>query len=299
MERSPVMFKFEFCVDIKGLVEPQDCQSADIYANVLEDAINAGVNLDEAGTDEMTDANITSIGNVTLTKEKGSTVCGGSLAGQDFINDKTGTIPDIAAAAETITTVCGVITVEDATCTEEVCLREHYQNLTQIMTDYVNDGSFKSNLNAHAQTRLPPVPELQKVSGVDNSFSTSNLLLPSTIAGADNTKFYHGSDLTTCMKKTVFLATETPYDTLHECCKVSFHWDVRSCCINGGGCPELGIDESSIEYYPTWSPDKLCDSKPSASFDAWEVNRFENVKDCCDMFFPNQKTECVKQHDAN
>jgi len=37
MERSPVMFKFDFCFDIGSLLPPIDCQTADIYANVLED----------------------------------------------------------------------------------------------------------------------------------------------------------------------------------------------------------------------------------------------------------------------
>jgi hypothetical protein len=40
--RSPVMFKFEFCVDIKGLVDPPDCQTADIFGNVIGDAVNEG-----------------------------------------------------------------------------------------------------------------------------------------------------------------------------------------------------------------------------------------------------------------
>ena len=32
--RSPATFKFDFCVDIKGLPDPQDCQSADIFTRV-------------------------------------------------------------------------------------------------------------------------------------------------------------------------------------------------------------------------------------------------------------------------
>lgn len=297
LARSPVMFKFEFCVDVKGLVDPQDCQSADVYANVLEDAINAGVKLDATTEEEegLTDANITTIGNVTLTKVDGSTICGGSLSGQGFINDKTGIVPDIVAAANTVTTVCGVITVEDAVCTEADCLNQHYQNLTQIMQQYVNGGDFTSILNDRANNRLPPVPELQKVTGVDGSFVTSNLLLPATISGDYRLKYYHGSDLKTCMKKAVFLKTETPYDTLYECCKVDFHWDIRTCCIVGGGCPELGIAENKVEYYPTWVQDKLCDSKLSTSFDTWETTRYESLQDCCKAHFSSDYTKCVSQ----
>lgn len=300
MERSPVMFKFEFCVDIKGLVEPRDCQSADHYANVLEDAINAGVNLvaDTVEDQDLTDANITSIGNVTLAKEKGSTVCGGSLEGQDFINEQTFIAPDIAAAAEKITRVCGVITVEAADCSQEDCLREDYQNITAVMTEYVNDGGLKKSLNKMAETNLPPVLELQKVSAVDGSFTTSNLLLPATITGDQILKYYHGSDLGTCMDKTFFLETEIPYDTLYECCKVAFHYDVRSCCIKGGGCPELNIDMDSIEFFPVWSTEKMCDSKPTVSFESWETNRFETIDECCDFYFKDKKTECIRQHDV-
>src|SRR5210317_1662895 len=43
MGRSPVMFKFEFCFDVGSLLPPIDCQTADIYANVLEDAVNLGL----------------------------------------------------------------------------------------------------------------------------------------------------------------------------------------------------------------------------------------------------------------
>ena len=301
MERSPVMFKFEFCVDIKGLVEPQDCQSADNYANILEDAINAGVNLDADSVEDqdLTDANITSIGNVTLQSDRsGTTLCGGSLEGEGFTNDKTGIAPDIASAAESVRTVCGVITVEAADCTQEDCLRESYQNITSTMTEYVNNGDFKKYLNKQAETGPPPVPELQRVSGVDASFRTFNLLLPATITGDQIVKYYHGSDLGTCMDKTFFLETEIPYDTLYECCKVAFHYDVRSCCVKGGGCPELNIDMDSVEYFPVWSTEKMCDSKPSASFETWETNRFETLDECCDFYFSSEKSKCISQHDV-
>jgi hypothetical protein len=307
MARSPVMFKFEFCVDVKGLVEPQDCQSADVYANVLEDAINAGINYssDDHGrklfhtpalSEMASDAFISTLGNVTLTKNDGSTTCGGSLEGQSFINDKTGQTPDIVAAANTITTVCGEITVEDGICTEKDCMLDHYQNLTQIFREYVNDGTFASTLNELAEIRLPPVPELQSVTGVADSFTSYNLLLPSTITGEGKYKYYHGSDLETCMEKTFFLATETPYETLYECCSVSFHYDIRTCCMKGGGCPELGIAEDKVEYFPTWVPEKLCDSKLSANFDAWESQRYETIEGCCKEHFNYQYDECVSQH---
>jgi len=32
--QSPATFNFDFCVDIKGLPDPQDCQSTDILAKV-------------------------------------------------------------------------------------------------------------------------------------------------------------------------------------------------------------------------------------------------------------------------
>ena len=44
--RSPATFKFDFCVDIKGLPDPQDCQSADIFAKVIAAASSQAVQCD-------------------------------------------------------------------------------------------------------------------------------------------------------------------------------------------------------------------------------------------------------------
>lgn len=43
IDRSPVLFKFEFCLDVGSLLPPIDCQTADIYANVMEASINSGL----------------------------------------------------------------------------------------------------------------------------------------------------------------------------------------------------------------------------------------------------------------
>jgi hypothetical protein len=104
MARSPTEFKFDFSLDLADLVPPIDCQTADIYANVLEDVI-----ILQAGEDS--DANVTCVGDVSLSKVAGgagSTVCGGSLGDQGFINDQTGSTADLSYPPES-TTVCGVI----------------------------------------------------------------------------------------------------------------------------------------------------------------------------------------------
>jgi hypothetical protein len=323
--RSPVMFKFEFCVDVQGLIDPPDCQSADIYANVLEDAVNEGCYhahglegvdyghehddlggeghtdggvvrrlnrmLTEVGDLTTTDANITKIGGVSLSKVDGSTVCGGSLGGQGFINELTGTAPDIESASDTIVTICGVITVEEENCKEEACLREHYQAIAHELEEFVDNGDLTLAINRRSASRLPPVPELQVVSALPFSLTTNNLVLPATITGDINFQYFHGSDLETCMEKVVFHEGETPYENLVDCCNAHFQWDVEGCCAKGGGCPEIGVaaieevtDASGevLRFFPTWQAGKLCDSK--TTFESWEVS-YTTLDECCDFHF--------------
>lgn len=306
VNRSPVFFKFEFCVEIEGLVEPTDCQSADIFANVLEDAINEGCHHNfglSNSTDRKlhtdgheyfgdvttADANITKIGGVSLAKVDGSTVCGGTLGGQSFTNDMTGTLPDYDAAVGTMTSVCGVITVEEENCKEETCLQEHYEALAHELQHFVNDGDLTIAINNRAMNRLPPEPALYQVTAVPFSMSTQNLLLPATITGDLDLKFYHGSDLNTCMEKAVFQAHETPYDKLYDCCTRHFQWDVEGCCSKGGGCPEIGvpgIDSGrrlvELKYTPTWVAPDYCVGK--ATLEDWEVG-FSTRDECCDAIF--------------
>ncbi|KAL7497451.1 hypothetical protein ACHAWT_007422 [Skeletonema menzelii] len=229
MGRSPVMFKFDFCFDVGSLLPPIDCQTADIYANVLEDAINLGLG-------EGSDANITRVGDASLTKVDGSTQCGGSLEGQDFINDLTGTIgePDLSDLPDS-TTVCGVITTESYDCTGDECLSGIYQSIIGSLGVYIDDESLTTNLNSLATTRLPPVQELQVADGITGSLSTYNLLLPTTISSQlGDLKYFKDND--SCGQKTAFASWETKYDTLLDCCSANFNWQLEVCCAEGGGC---------------------------------------------------------------
>ena len=292
--RSPATFKFDFCVDIKGLPDPQDCQSADIFANVFEAAINEGASRvagNSSGTDPTSsDTNITKIGSVSLSKVQGSTVCGGSLSGQTFINDKTGTVPDLSASVNNTLSVCGVITVEEEICKDEACLREKYQAVKGELNNYVNDGSLTSSIVQRAYTRLPPVPELYYVMGVSASLTTQNLVLPATITGGLNLQYYRGSNLETCEQKAVFLATEVKYEKLYDCCRQHFSWNVNGCCSKGaGGCPELvsaypTTPPVTVRYYPTWVAGQLCGSKTSDKFESWEQN-YATRDECCEKHF--------------
>ena len=200
--RSPVMFKFEFCVDIKGLTDPQDCQSADIFANVIEAAINEGTqdtvfnntgSSGHVGNITSADTNITKIGSVSLGKVLGTTVCGGSLEGEDFINELTGAVPDLLAAANKNITVCGVITVKEQECKDVACLNEHYAAVKEELNRFVDDGDLTLAINRLSTIRLPPVPELLNVIGAPLSLTTQNLVLPATITGDINFKYFRGS----------------------------------------------------------------------------------------------------------
>jgi protocatechuate 3,4-dioxygenase beta subunit len=326
IHRSPVMFKFEFCVDVQGLIDPPDCQSADIYANVLEDAINEGCyhthgigdhHEEEPAADPVarrlahipdvttTDANITKIGGVSLTKESGSTVCGGSLGGQGFINELTGTIPDIEAAENTIVTVCGVITVEEAECKEEECLREHYHAISDELESFVNNGDLTLAINRRATTRLPPVPELQVVSGLPFSLVTQNLVLPATVTGDVNTKYYRGTDLSSCEgRPELFFKGKdlVHYDTLRECCAANFWWDEAGCRSAFSGRKLAGRklpapvkedavakEEEGAFFYATWRENEWCSSKNSKESWEDESDFYPTRAACCESL--NLKAE--------
>lgn len=300
MARSPVMFKFEFCVDVKKLVDPPDCQSADIYANVLEATMNAMLLEEEPTYRRLThgdgvgmDANITKIGDVSLGRSSGSsTVCGGSLAGQGFTNEKTGLLPDIEAASNKTSSICGVITVEEDECAREDCLNEIFHNITHHLQEFVDNGSFTRTLHKMATTRLPPVPELQVVESVTGTMSTQNLLLPGTITGLLDLKFFFNGDPTTCDEKAYFKPNETPYETLHECCSTHFVWNIENCCSNGGGCPEIGIadvETAAPRYYAVYG-DLYCDSK--TKFENWETP-FNTREECCSKVFSYDKSACM------
>jgi len=314
VSRSPVMFKFEFCVEVQGLVDPPDCQSADIYANVLEDAINegchhalglAGVDFNHTHADRgralhlddtASDANITKIGGVSLSKVDGSTICGGTLGGQGFINELTGTLPDIEAAADTTASICGVISVQEEVCKDADCLQDIYQTVAAELDHFVDNGDLTLAINRRSASRLPPVPELQGVVAIPFSFTHQNLVLPETITGDVDWQYFQGSDLKSCMKKSVFPEGEVHYDTLIECCEKEFEWDIKACCANNDdSCTESagkvsveGIENTAaprsqeVQFYPTWIPSKLCDSK--SSFDDWEVS-YSTLSECCDEHF--------------
>ena len=157
-------------------------------------------------------------------------------------------------------------------------------------------GDLKATINQKAAVRLPPVPELQDV-GVAN-LTLSNLLLPPTVTGAFDMRYFHGTDLTTCSAKPTlaFKAGDVQYETLYSCCQQHFNWDVSGCCVNGGGCPELPVADAVDGFYPTWTPGELCAYK--ASFDTWE-ERFDTLEECCDAKFSWQKKECMGEPQAS
>ena len=230
MERSPVLFKFDFCLEVGSLLPPVDCQTADIYANVMESSINVGLG-------DSSDANITRVGDATLTKVDGSTECGGSLANQDFINDLTGTTQVLSDVPDTLTTICGVITTESYDCTDDTCLQDMHDAIVTSLNNYVNTGGFTVNLQMLATTREPPVPSLQVAEGQIGTLTTSNLLLPTTMSEQLGDLMY-AKDGEQCVTKTAFATWEIQYSTLQECCLDNFNYKLDECCTTGGGCDD-------------------------------------------------------------
>jgi hypothetical protein len=217
----------------------------------------------------------------------GSTVCGGSLEGQAFINEQTGSNPDIEAAAGTSRHVCGVMTVEAGDdCKDEECLNSQFEQVKQALLT----GDVKATINNKAKTRLPPVPELQHV-GVAN-LTVYDLLIPPTISGDFDMRYFFGTDLTTCQAKPTlaFKAADVRYETLHSCCVQHFSWDISGCCVHGGGCAELPVADAVDGYYPTWDQSELCAYK--SSFETWE-ERFDTIEECCTAKFSYDYNNCL------
>lgn len=304
MDRSPVLFKFEFCLDVGSLLPPIDCQTADIYANVMEDAINQGLG-------DASDANITRVGDATLVKVDGSTQCGGSLGGQGFINDLTGTAPDISdASSYSSTSICGVITTESYNCTQDDCLTAIHDSIVTGLNNYVNNGDLTATLQSLATTRLPPVPELQVAVGETGSLNTFNLLLPTTMSDQIG-ELKYAKDGEQCVARTAFATWETPYDSLQECCQTNFNWKYDACCDGGGGCNDLSSDpnnnnndsdsnpnstgptpvSSPTKYYANWIKGQLCDAKPANEFQSWELP-YSTLDECCNEKFSYDMDGC-------
>ena len=229
MERSPVLFKFEFCVDIGGLLSPIDCQTADIHQQVIEAAINKGLG-------DASDAEVNRVGDTTLAEVDGSTECGGNLLGQDFINDLTGTTIDLSDVdPDATTTVCGVITTESYDCTMDACLMDLHDSIVVGLTNYINSGGLTDTLQSMATARLPPTPELQVADVRAGTLYTFDLLLPTTMS-AQLGDLKYAKDGEQCISKTAFASWEIPYDSLQLCCENNFAWDIDGCCTSGGGC---------------------------------------------------------------
>ena len=300
MKRSPILFKFDFCVELNSLVAPIDCQTADIYANVLESAINQGLG-------EASDAYITRVGDASLTKVDGSTVCGGSLEGQDFINDQTGTTPDLSNPPTTSTSICGVITTEEYECSMDDCLAEIYESIINNLNAYIDDGSLTATIQGISTTRLPSVPELKIATAESGSLSTFNLLLPATMSAQIGESKY-AKDGQECVAKTAFATWEIKYNSLYECCAANFGWNLDTCCSDAGGCDApatasttttsttSGIASSatttttpSVKYYATWQSGKLCNVKNT--FESWEQT-FGSLKECCTKQFAYVYNDC-------
>lgn len=280
------------------------CQTADIYANVMEDVFNIGLG-------EGSDAFITRVGDASLSKVDGgagSTVCGGSLEG-DFINDKTGSFSDLSTGVAT--TVCGQVTHRSYECTQDECLNTLYNTIVDDLTSYIHTGTFTTMMKSRATTRLPPVPELQVASAAANSLSAFGLLLPATISSQlGDLKYF--KDNQSCGKKTAFAAWEAAYDTLQECCAANFNWQLDQCCSDGGGCGGSITPSSTtvatsattsaansvvittvapLRYYASWTSGQLCSAK--ATFDTWETSYF-SLKECCTEKFNYSYEACCQ-----
>lgn len=288
MERSPVNFNFEFCVDIGGLVEPLDCQNADIYGTVIESAIN-----EKASTGTSVDTSVSKVGGSTLEKDKGLTQCGGSLEGQSFTNSLTGSRPDIEGASDATTEVCGTIAVKAGDdCKDEDCLNSQYTDVTKALKDATLDGDLTRTINEMATTRQPPAPELRSATAAN--MTIYGLVMPATITGEFEMLYFFSSEPTTCLEKPKIAVRphELSYETLDACCEQHFGYNIPRCCSDGGGCSELAEESQAVGGYIAAYNQGTCEYK--AKLETWETaGSFDSIEDCCKEKFNWKYDDCV------
>jgi hypothetical protein len=85
MAASPKELTFTFTITINNIIEPTNCQDADIQAKALETAINVGLGSSSSSS-------VSKIGCATLSQDPDTdnTICGGCLAGS-YLGDFDGT----------------------------------------------------------------------------------------------------------------------------------------------------------------------------------------------------------------
>jgi len=222
MADSPRELKFYFSLNIQHLNEPAFCQDADIIANALGIAL-------ERGLDDDMNANVTSIGCATISRnpDTGNPECGGCLAGNGFLGGTSG--------MTVLNDATGVVTPIQVEIRKK-CYESKTEEDLIALTDYVTNmlqgyiaGSLTQNIQSWSRERIPAVGQLFD-SVVDfSSFAVTNVINP--FAPKDAKYYPDWVQTKTCVKD----GLEPPYmkespddylfDTASSCCARYFAGD--------------------------------------------------------------------------
>jgi len=238
--RSRVAFQFEFCLDVSGLDDYSSCPIQVIES--MEGAMKQGLG-------ENSEVSLVKFGSTTLTNAGGKTKCIDPLFYQDTASNQLRGF--IGSSGDNLN-ICGEV-VTKAECTEELCLREAFDDVVVPFQSYFYNKAFSSALYLASRDSLHPLHV------VVSSFIARKLLLPSTVSSSKprkneaistKTSAAHSTFTETprfyptyvagelCLSKTSFDSWEESHGTLKECCEAFFSWDFEECCssLNMGGC---------------------------------------------------------------
>ncbi|KAL9183322.1 hypothetical protein ACHAXT_005109 [Thalassiosira profunda] len=158
---------------LPGLIEPASCQDADILANALAGAMEAGLG---GG-----DANVTEIGCATLSKnpDTSNPECGGCLEGLSFEGDwpdrPDGYYDSYNPSLPTTIKVEVSSICDAATCPDVASMTALYEQTWSKFENFVDTGSFQDELLRWANganEQVPSIPELFAAQVVTDSLTT-------------------------------------------------------------------------------------------------------------------------------
>lgn len=170
---SPREMTFEFGIDISQLIEPSNCQDADIIANAIAFAVN-----NELGSES--NAFVSAIGCVTISRntDTGNTECGGCLEGSSFIGDYDGTRLPLANATGVVTRVGGEVSTASSECADSNCFTDLLNSVVSMFSSSVSEGRLTRAILSRASLRVPPVGQLLNVTVLTNSFKYEDATNP-------------------------------------------------------------------------------------------------------------------------
>jgi hypothetical protein len=165
---SPKELTFTFTFTVDNIIEPTNCQDADIQSKALEKAIDIGLGSSSSSS-------VSQIGCATMSQDPDTdnTICGGCLAGS-YLGDNYSNTRDASYYANSASaTITVEATTKSSDCTDATCFQELYSSIIADFTAFLTSGDLTEEIVTWAQNRIPPIPELWNAEVDATSFSTS------------------------------------------------------------------------------------------------------------------------------